>query len=303
MYARDVVVQTNALVFPCPNPLLESHPPVPDRFEISEGLWIGKIEQNAAKVIFDLNEPSYHGTPKPVNQFAQLYSYVREMKGAANPYEWDKDSRLQTCVAISRLLNLTSTSFRYAGRIRYNTDGGIADISPANIQGVPVDTFLSAKPERDWLTEAEGVRLRGLLGRLDSKPMPPRASRALWYHEYAIRTWFIELRWTYVATALEALVHVGREYSGLQFRERVSLMANELGLREFGPDEAKNADHLRSQLAHGQQLGGFTGPDRQLYDLMERVLRAALLRSIEDDEFASTLGDDQKIKKRWPICI
>ncbi len=75
MYARDVVVQTNANVFPLPNPLFESTPPLPDRFEIGEGLWIGKIENEAAKTIFDLNEPFYHGTPKPVIQFAQQRAY------------------------------------------------------------------------------------------------------------------------------------------------------------------------------------------------------------------------------------
>lgn len=302
MYARDVVVQTNANIMPLPNPLFESTPPLPDRFEIGEGLWIGKIEDDAAKIIFDLNEPFYHGTAKPVIQFAQLYSYVREMKGPAKPHEWDTDGRLQTCVALSRLLVPTTTSLRYSGRIRYNTDDSIADISPANIRGMSVDTFLSGPPKRDWLTEEEGVRLKKVIAKLDSRPLPARATRALWYHEYTTRTYYVELRWIYVSTGLEAMVHVGREYSGLQFRERVSQMAKELGLPKFGTAEAGRAYHLRSQLAHGQQLGGFTGPDRELYDSMETVLRCALLRSIEDEEFADTLGNDQEIKKRWPVC-
>lgn len=107
----------------------------------------------------------------------------------------------------------------------------------------------------------------------------------------------------YVATALESLIHVSREFSGLQFRERVAQISAELGVPSFGVDQAKQAYHLRSQLAHGQQLGGLSSPDRQLYDSMEEVLRKALLRSIEDDVFADTLADDQKIKKRWPVCI
>jgi hypothetical protein len=301
MYWRDVVVHTNVNIFS--NPRFKSEPPLPDRFQVGGDLWIGKIEPEACRIIFDLNEPSYHGTQKPIIQFAQLYSFVREVSGPANPYEWDKDGRLQNCVAISRLLVPTSVSFRYAGRIRYNTDGSVADISPADLRGVAVDTFLSAQPERDWLTEAEGGRLRALLARTDSRPLPSRANRALWYHEYAVRTYYVELRWVYVATALESLVHVSREFSGLQFRERVSQMAAELGVPNFGIGEAKQAYHLRSQLAHGQQLGGLAPADRQLYDSMEAVLRNALLRSIEDDDFADTLGDDQKIKKRWPICI
>ena len=116
------------------------------------------------------------------------------MQGIAAPYEWDKDGKLQNCVAFSRLLVPTSVSFRYAARIGYNTDHSIADISPANIRGVPVDTFLSTiPPERDWLTEAAGMRLQTLLARIDSKPLPPRATRAFWYHEYAVRTYYVEL--------------------------------------------------------------------------------------------------------------
>lgn len=167
MYARDVVVHTNSNTFS--NPKFQSEPPLPDHFQIGTDLWIGRIEGEAAKIIFDLNEPSFHGTPKPVIQYAQLYAFVREMQGTAAPYEWDKDGRLQNCVALSRLLVPTSVSFRYAARIRYNIDHSIADISPADIRGVPVDTFLSKiPPERDWLTEADGVRLRTLLARMDS---------------------------------------------------------------------------------------------------------------------------------------
>lgn len=301
MYARDVVVHTNSNTFA--NPRFKTEPPLPDPFQVGTDLWIGRIDGEAAKIIFDLCEPSFHGTPKPVIQYAQLYSFVREIQGGANPYEWDKDGRLQNCVAVSRLLAPSGVSLRYAARVRHNTDHSVADISPADIRGVPVDTFLSGRPERDWLTEADGIRLRSLMARIDSKPLSPRANRAFWYHEYAVRTYFVELRWVYVATALESLIHVSREFSGLQFRERVAQIAAELGVPGFGIGEARQAYHLRSLLAHGQQLGGLAPADRQLYDSMEEVLRRALLRSIEDDVFADTLGDDQKIKKRWPVCI
>ena len=73
-------------------------------------------------------------------------------------------------------------------------------------------------------------------------------------------------------------------------------------LTKFSISEAKaRAYDLRSGLAHGQQLGGFVGPDREIYDRMESVLRGAILRSMEDEEFANTLNDDQKIRERWPI--
>jgi len=118
MYVQDVVVHTNANVVPYPNPQCECDPPLPDPFQVAEGLWIGRIEHASARIIFDLNEPSWHGLPKPVTQFAQLYSFVREIPGPGNPFEWDTDGRLQNCVAASRLLVPTSVALRYAARIR-----------------------------------------------------------------------------------------------------------------------------------------------------------------------------------------
>ena len=44
MYVHDVIVHTNANAFPFPNPIYESHPPIVDRFEVADGLWIGRID-------------------------------------------------------------------------------------------------------------------------------------------------------------------------------------------------------------------------------------------------------------------
>lgn len=244
---------------------------------------------------------SYHGTPKPVIQYAQLYSFVREKNALAVPYQWDEDSRLQACVAVSRLVQPTTVSLRYAARIRYNSDSSIADISPANIRGVGIDTFPSNPPQRDWLIEADAIRLRGLLQKLHSCPLPDRASRALWYHEYAVRTYYIEIRWVLIATGLEALVHVEQHGSTRQFKCRVSQLASELGVPGLGIAEAERAYVHRSTLAHCQHLGQLSSPDRQLYDSMEATLRLAIIRAIEDGKFASVLKDSEEIKKRWPI--
>lgn len=297
----DVVIHTNHNIFPLPNKTLEANPLPPDPFQLGNDLWIGKIDAEAAKILLDLGEPSYHGTPKPVIQYAQLYSFVREKNALAVPYQWDEDSRLQACVAVSRLVQPTTVSLRYAARIRYNSDSSIADISPANIRGVGIDTFPSNPPQRDWLIEADAIRLRGLLQKLHSCPLPDRASRALWYHEYAVRTYYIEIRWVLIATGLEALVHVEQHGSTRQFKCRVSQLASELGVPGLGIAEAERAYVHRSTLAHGQHLGQLSSPDRQLYDSMEATLRLAIIRAIEDGKFASVLKDSEEIKKRWPI--
>ena|SRR5215469_1207228 len=217
MFNRDVAIHTNHNIFPLPNQTFDATPPASDPFQLANDLWLRKIEAESARIILNLAEPSFYGTPKPVIQFAQLYSFVRETPGPGVPYRWDDDSRLQLCVALSRIIHPTSVSLRYAARIRYNSDSSVADISPADIRGVGIDTYLAETPSRDWLTEFDAVRLRSLLAKLDLSPMPERASRALWYHEYAIRTYYVEIRWVLVATALEALVHVERHPSTRQF--------------------------------------------------------------------------------------
>ena len=149
MYVQDVVVHTNVNVFPYPNPQFD--PPLPDPFQVADGIWIGKIDHASARIIFDINESSFHGMPKPVTQFAQLYSFVSEIPGPRNPFEWDADGRLQNCIAVSRLLVPTSVALRYAARIRYNTDKSVADIFSHQIFAALASTlaYLSENPQRD----------------------------------------------------------------------------------------------------------------------------------------------------------
>jgi hypothetical protein len=298
---RDVVIHTNHNIFPLPNPDLEASPPVAERFDLSDDLWIGSIESEPARIVLDLGEPNYFGTPKPVKQYAQLYSFVRETQGPGIAYRWDEDSRLQSCVALSRLIQPTSVSLRYTARIRYNSDSTIADISPGDIRGVGIDAYLARPQVRDWLTEADAVRLHKILKRLASSRLPDRASRALWYHEYAVRTYYVEIRWVLVATALEAIVHVEQYHSTRQFKVRVSQLASELGVTGLGINESERAYTHRSTLAHGQKLGQLSEPDRQLYEAMETTLRLAILRAIEDDAFAAILNDAGEIQKQWPL--
>jgi hypothetical protein len=297
---HDVVIHTNHNIFSIPDNAFSANPLPADPFQLGNDLWIGKIDGAAARIALELGEPSYYGTPKPIIQYAQLYCFVREKDAQAAPYQWDEDSRLQTCVAVSRLVHPTTVSLRYGARIRYNSNSSIADVSPANIRGVGIDTFLSASPQRDWLTETEAFRLRDLLQKLYSSRPPDRLSRALWYHEYAVRTYYVEMRWVLVATGLEALVHVGKHGSTRQFKSRVSLLAAELGVTGMGISEAEKAYVHRSAIAHGQQLQQLSVPDHQLYDAMETTLRLAILRAIENDKFADVLSDPQEIEKRWP---
>jgi hypothetical protein len=217
MFTRDIVIHVNENLFGVPNEFIRANPLPSDRFTLADDLWVGKIESNAARIVLDLVEPPAYGMPKLIGHSAQLYAFVRERAGSADVYRWDEESRLQTCIALCRLVHPTSISLRYAARIRYNSDSSISDAYPADIRGVGVDTFLPERIERDWLTESDAARLKIILANLAASPLPNRVSRALWYHEYAVRTYYVEVRWTLVCTALEALVHTDRQRSTKQF--------------------------------------------------------------------------------------
>jgi hypothetical protein len=120
MFNRDVVLHTNQNIFPLPNVVMEEDPPVSERFELSADLWIGRIDPNSATIVLDLGEPNYHGTPKPVTQFAQLYGFVRETQGPGIAYRWDEDSRLQLFVTTRTLAYATflRVTFEALGSIR-----------------------------------------------------------------------------------------------------------------------------------------------------------------------------------------
>jgi hypothetical protein len=70
-------------------------------------------------------------------------------------YEWDRDSRLQRCVGMSRLIHPTTVGFRYAARVRHGSSLDSLKIAPAQIRGISVDVSLSPAYERDWLTVEE----------------------------------------------------------------------------------------------------------------------------------------------------
>lgn len=139
---------------------------------------------------------------------------------------------------------------------------------------------------------------------LMSQALPPRVHNALWHHEYAVRTYYLDYRWTLVCTGLEALVHTDRGRSTTQFKRRVPQLASELGI-SISEADADEAYDSRSRLAHGDSFlvtGASQRPSTsqlQLYDRLEDTLRKALLRSMRDKSFGDIFRDDNRIRKYW----
>lgn len=98
--------------------LLESSPPLRDRVEMGQGLWLGRLDSDLAQTLMDTCEPKMLGVLAPVRQYAQMYAYGRDLPPSAEIHRWDDDHRLSRLVAKSRLIHPTTVGFRYAARVR-----------------------------------------------------------------------------------------------------------------------------------------------------------------------------------------
>ena len=307
MQYQDVIIHVNAAIFGNET-AVRSYPPVAERMDLSTEIWIGRIDGSMAKAVMDTCEHKTVGVTPPIRQFAQLYAFVRELPPHEGIYGWDRDNRLSATVALSRLVHPTSTGFAYAARVGYDMDGA-KEIYPAQIHGISVDAFLSPNRTRDWLTEPEAKILGEFVVGLcqpGGLPLAPRVHNALWHHEYAIRTYYLDHRWSLVCTGLEALVHTDKYRNTAQFTRRVPKLASELGVHITEAD-AVDAYDARSRLAHGISFlvtGTATAPSPaqlDLYDRLEDTLRLAALRSMRDKSFGDIFRDDNQIRKRWPL--
>lgn len=303
MLVRDVVIHTNEGLFQDSERLIYSELAPRDRFNLSDDLWVGKLDEGVVDAVFDACEPTGRFLKKPVRQYGQLYAFVRERPPVEPPneFEWDSDSLLQICVALSRLVHPTSISLRYAARIICADNEKVEEIVPGPVPGHGADAYVPTEGHRDWLIAGDLDALKLLVHHLPLSHFPPRVWRALWYHEYAARTWHLDVRWTLISTALEALVHTDRCNSTRQFTKRVPQVANELAGREFGEDDAEAAYDLRSSLSHGRGLPVPSNETQDLYERMETVLRQALKRCILEGDIAGIFSDDQTIRDRWPV--
>lgn len=117
MQYRDVVIHTNAGIFGKEEDL-KNFPYVQERVELSDQIWLGRLDPDTARTIMETCEPKTVGVRPPARQFAQLYSFVRELPSHDDIYRWDHDNELVAAVALSRLIHPTSTGFAYAARIR-----------------------------------------------------------------------------------------------------------------------------------------------------------------------------------------
>jgi hypothetical protein len=283
-----------------PNPLIVQNDG--DRFELRDDIWIERLNEQLAKNIQKACEPPHYNIGGTAWD-RHLYAFVRRVPKVEKS-NYEGMGELFTAVALSRLINPTSTGERYCAKV---FQFGLKDSSIQAIQfrGISPDVFLGKNP-RDWLSAQDGEGLRKLMPWASQKPMHSRVHRAYWYHEYAMRSYYLDARWTLVVSGLEALVNVEEQNVRQQFRDRVKQVADEFQIK-VSTGELNKAYTLRSKLVHGERflfsLETVLPKDQQgeIYGKLELVLRQTILRCLEDEQFGNHFRDDKAVKKRWKI--
>jgi hypothetical protein len=296
MSFREVIIHTNGGLFSAPPGTVQAQPPVVD-YRLAEDLEIKRLDHEITNKVMELCEPNFYGLDRPTRQFAQLYSFVRS--GSPSERIWgQRDNRLYTCIALSRLVHPTSVGFIYHAQLNLGLNGKLTQCIPISLEGHPTGAWIADRDGRDWLTDGDAADLEKLVGRMPLA-VPARVSRALWYSELTATNYFADVRWVLIATALESLIHTARERSGYQFRTRTAKMAIAVGLPAFTEADAQSFYHLRSHLAHGQETGQLTPPHYALYRLGEDVLRKVIAKAILEPAFAATFADKAAIEGNW----
>jgi hypothetical protein len=272
------------------------------RFPLSDDIWIERLDEELAKDIKEACEPPHRniGTHRYDNHLYAFVSRVPDVEKSS----YEGTSKLHAVVALSRLVNPTSTGDRYCVLV-YHYGIKNSGIFSIRFRGISPDITLVTNP-RDWLSVEDGKVLRTLMPWISGKKMHPRIHRAYWNHEYAMRSYYLDARWTLVVSGLEALMNVGDKDVSWQFRGRVRQLAEEfqIGLSD---DDLRTAYRLRSKLVHAE---GFLfnletilpkSQHSDLYGRLELLLRSAVKRCLLDENFGNFFRDAAAVKKRWKL--
>jgi len=283
---------------------------------LGRNLRIDRLDEREAEIVMRACTPRGHNFA-PVRQFGQRYTFILDIdpqRWETEPYRWDPDNVLYDALAMSRLVRDSAFSLEYASRIITWEDGK----QVVTWTRGPQTNAFTVRHERDWLSYEEAEELARLLDAYwaAKDDLPQRVTRAMWRAEYAS-----SIRWGDVSlptnvSGLEALLKTERGYATKQFRERATALAHELGITGVSEEWAEQIYDARSDWAHGSSVrlfamdpalaGGPTNPteSQAFRDLakVQDLLRAAIRRAVEDEEFRARFASDDSVRSSWPVA-
>jgi hypothetical protein len=309
---RDVLV--------IPSPGHQAHPDewleyraVDNKVDLGHGVFIERIDEVLADQMMTA-AGARHLNFEPVRQFGQLYSFWREVpldEYEVDPYGWDPEQSLGAAVALSRFVLDNAHSFEFAGRVSDRDDEYRQITCTLRYE---MRTAYRTRNARFWLTEAEAHELRHLLDqyREVEDGLPPRVRRAMWHADRSSYCPYLAESVGHIVTGLEALLNAGTdEPITSQFVKRSPQLANELGY-ETSKSYWNWVYEARSRAVHGAgdrlvvpagwaETAGDTPKDVARVATAQDVLRSAIRRAIEDEQFRTIFETDEGIRVRWPL--
>jgi hypothetical protein len=300
-------------------------PDVSEPLKLGRGLSIDRLSDEDAELVMNACTPRGHYFA-PIRQFNQVMAFVREIdhdEWQANPFRWDTDGVIWDALSLSRLIRDNNQSTRFAARIADFEDGEQRVVYTLTSESKNVYRL---RHDRDWLDRDEGVQLANLLAMYWSiDDLPSRVTRAMWRTEYASWLKWGDLALPILVSGLEALLKTEKHPATRQFTTRVPAIANELGFDGVTAELCDRMYDARSDFVHGAHVRLFAGgqeaeqaaeeetpegpeddqQERAFADiaLLQDVLRAAMRRCFEDEDFRAIFADDDRIRSRWPVDV
>lgn len=280
-----------------------------DSHAILEDVWLARLESSFANAIMDACQVRGENF-NPIRQFGAPYGFVRVAAplSAESPYDFDPDGKLVNCLRLSRLIHPTSIGMAHAARVRV-WKSGAREIIPVRSHLINPFAFV-VNPDEDWLIPNDVPNIRAICSSFFVNAPPLRVNSALWHLEACARTYFVDIRWPQVVTALESLIHLSNEphptrpktFAGSTqvFVQRLHKLAGQIGF-SISESDLRSIYSERSILTHGLHFGDLTPERKRLYALTEDLARAVVRRCIEDSSLAATFASDSTIKAAYPL--
>jgi hypothetical protein len=270
-------------------------------FHLSADIWVERFDKELGKKIQTACDPAHYNI-KDAGHDRHLYAFVERVL-TPEKRKHEGMSELSALIALSRLVRPTSTGNRYCARIfRYGDTH--SPIEAVRFFGVSPDVSL-IDGRQDWLSEDDGKTLQKLMPWLSQK-MHTRIHHAYWNHETALRSYYLDVKWTFMVSAFEALMNTREDSVRMQFRDRIDQLAKHFGVA-ITAKELNDAYTLRSELVHSQKFLFELDPvlptaaHVPLYEKLESLLRKTLLTCLLDAKFGDHFRDVASVDGRWPV--
>jgi hypothetical protein len=277
----------------------------PGPADLGRGLMVGQLSGEELRLIEDACSQRGHFF-YPHGHDGVRYALWRDVtehalsEGAVVAPSWDEDGVIVTAVALSRWIQDNAAGTEVTARV--------VDYEDGSLQVRPQALFESSHAyrlpviERDWLDAQDAAELRKLLDTFwqEREDLPERVSRAISRGELASWSRWPDHMLPLIVGGVEALIVTRIGELTANFKRRLPLLAQMVGLSGVDSDFAERIYIARSEGVHGSRVGLFSEWDAAAISdvrLATLLLRRTLRALVEHEVFARHFIDKESIDR------